>query len=584
MRVRYGKPIKVKSLLGKCDVPFIYTNQNMTFYPQKNGTFSYYANGNTNLKTVNRIANHKYFIYLNTEITYSWTYFGIWDTYSSGYDGNRTAPTKDGDNYYALISPTTAASSGVPTLQFGTTTTGKANYAFILDFTAIFGAGNEPSAATFYNKYKKYFKNIASGVEVSLESGAGQIAYKNLSENNIRCQVSDPNCNIYYKYNQSLFYDNTIPTSIGPENGSYSTNGKEITFTKNENTNYYALTLFNSSASTGGSLLLNCKPNDKILVSVKFKSFSDSLVGTSAGFGACLYNNGSWLRNPSKSFTYISGQKIYSVIDTVSNDNCNNARFKILHTTGTSIYGELFTIEAASIINLTDWCGPGKEPATVQEFKEKFTKDYYGFCPIPIKLTKYQIEALPNYGYNQYFYPLNSSNWISNQTTLVFSNDQVTMTKTGTASYSGIQMVSSKSAPYYSSHKYFFGADFYCETISGKGSSTGLNLYSSGGSYTIKDGYPVPEKTWARREAIFTPSRDSSGTIYPWIFMNQRSDAQVGDKLTIKNMIFIDLTDWYGAGNEPTTIEEFKQDFSNLWYPQSTKRLLNKDMINKLIN
>ena len=158
------------------------------------------------------------------------------------------------------------------------------------------------------------------------------------------------------------------------------------------------------------------------------------------------------------------------------------------------------------------------------------------------------------------------------------------MTKTGTASYSGIQMVSSKSAPYYSSHKYFFGADFYCETISGKGSSTGLNLYSSGGSYTIKDGYPVPEKTWARREAIFTPSRDSSGTIYPWIFMNQRSDAQVGDKLTIKNMIFIDLTDWYGAGNEPTTIEEFKQDFSNLWYPQSTKRLLNKDMINKLIN
>jgi hypothetical protein len=44
----------------------------------------------------------------------------------------------------------------------------------------------------------------------------------------------------------------------------------------------------------------------------------------------------------------------------------------------------------------------------------------------------------------------------------------------------------------------------------------------------------------------------------------------------------IDLTEWYGEGNEPTTIEEFKQTFPNLYYPYSQKRLLNKYMINKL--
>ena len=33
MRVRYGKPIKVKSLLAKANIPFSHTAANVTFYP-----------------------------------------------------------------------------------------------------------------------------------------------------------------------------------------------------------------------------------------------------------------------------------------------------------------------------------------------------------------------------------------------------------------------------------------------------------------------------------------------------------------------------------------------------------------------
>ena len=65
MRVRYGKPIKAKSILGKCNVPFTYAAANITFYPSTTGTFKYYAGpGVLNIKYVNRQANHKYFLFL----------------------------------------------------------------------------------------------------------------------------------------------------------------------------------------------------------------------------------------------------------------------------------------------------------------------------------------------------------------------------------------------------------------------------------------------------------------------------------------------------------------------------------------
>ena len=44
----------------------------------------------------------------------------------------------------------------------------------------------------------------------------------------------------------------------------------------------------------------------------------------------------------------------------------------------------------------------------------------------------------------------------------------------------------------------------------------------------------------------------------------------VFDNVIIKPQI-IDLTEMYGAGNEPTTVEEFKQKFPNELYPYSPK-------------
>ena len=70
------KHFKGTSLLAQCNIPFAHIATNITFYPLTTGTFSFSAS-DQNLKIVSRQADHKYFIFLNAEITYSWAYFGI---------------------------------------------------------------------------------------------------------------------------------------------------------------------------------------------------------------------------------------------------------------------------------------------------------------------------------------------------------------------------------------------------------------------------------------------------------------------------------------------------------------------------
>lgn len=187
------------------------------------------------------------------------------------------------------------------------------------------------------------------------------------------------------------------------------------------------------------------------------------------------------------------------------------------------------------------------------------------------------------YNYNQLFYPMtSSSNWVSNESSVMYNSDEsMTVTITGNVSYSGTQMSSSKASAFYANHKYFYSCWYYADTIAGNGASSGLNLYSTGSGYVIQEAQQYPEKTWYKDEKIFTVSKNSSGTIYPWIFINQRGDRNIGDKVTLKNVMFIDLTDWYGAGKEPSTVTEFKERFYRDYYGNCSKSIkLTENMIN----
>ena len=767
MRVRYGKPIRVKSLLGKANIPFSHTAANITFYPSTTGTFKYYAGPNAlNIKYVNRQANHKYFLFLNTNIVYSWSYFGIWNTYNTGYEGNRTAPIKDGNNYYALLSPTTSATNGVPSFQFGGTQNLPtiANYALIIDLTEI-GLDNL-TAQEFYNKYNKYFPLIATGEEITIDDKAGQVSLKkSLPDeyqeveyiegdggqympviNNLNNRAINGNLTVGYKFQATVhdraMYFSTITCNLSSGqayslgyinansylyirwNQMVNSNTQvvgyqvgdivEVIRTNNVETILETYSLFthgNSSTLTwkgriykywlklDSKYLFNWIPcyrkSDNViglydLVSGTFSTnigtgtflkgpnvnntISCKVAGGSSdiyyGYNQLLQNSnfsngtfGWYIPHNKSTYTYTNGELMFTITTAISdswghggyattnNDQRINlyANHKYLITCevyteksgqGGFYYGGSYDpyinvianewqrvssirtqqndsignvvqwspfycqnmavgtkhgIRNMILIDLTEWYGPGKEPATVAEFREKFIKEYYGFCSTPIKLTRYQIEALPNYEYNQLIKNGNfadSSNWNVTENTQrrPSINNNIYTIETLTQGYS-VSVEQLNNAQFlYSNHKYLVHFE-------ARGTSAGpsthlqasIKLYSYANSATIFN-QPYQELTNEFKDfySIITPTQTTSGTSasggFRIYYGSNTGLSYVGDKVQMKNIYIIDLTDWYGEGKEPATIEEFKQTFPNKYYAYSKKRLLNKYMINKLEN
>lgn len=536
MRVRYGKPIKVKSLLGKVNIPFSYTAANVTFYPLTTGTFHSYAGPSVlNIKYVNRQANHKYFLFLNTDIVYSWSYFGIWDTYNTGYEGNRTAPIKDGNNYYALISPTTSVTNGVPSFQFGVTQNlpAIANYALIIDLTEI-GLDNL-TAQEFYNKYNKYFPLIATGEEITIDDKAGQVSLKEKNSNNtISCKIAGGSSDIYYGYNQlSPLWTTDIYNGV---TASIKNNGKDIELSGTATGWYIKDKNLGQTIPSGHEVLV----------------MSEMTNPTGANFGYRLRYN---------SDTPIYSNNEFNKIHTLTG---NINKFQLYADLGDDCTG--IKLNNLVIIDLTDWYGEGKEPTTVAEFKERFTKDYYGFCPTPIKLTQKMIENEPTYGYNQLAQRLTSPSYDVQGYHWEYGDD-------GWVTFSGTPTGTTYFNPFYAqyialNHKFYIKAEI--------ASNTKNTAFQFG---TLNSNIRLSNISSGINENIMTCNHEINSSIG---LANFTKNVDIG---TVRaRFMLIDLTDWYGEGKEPATIEEFKQTFPNKYYAYSKKRLLNKYMINKLEN
>lgn len=73
--------------------------------------------------------------------------------------------------------------------------------------------------------------------------------------------------------------------------------------------------------------------------------------------------------------------------------------------------------------------------------------------------------------------------------------------------------------------------------------------------------------------AIFTPT---DGHSYLTV-MFYRAINDVGDSVTVSDIQLIDLTAMFGAGNEPTTVEEFRELYPDSYYPYNAGELRNLD-------
>ncbi len=239
--------------------------------------------------------------------------------------------------------------------------------------------------------------------------------------------------------------------------------------------------------------------------------------------------------------------------------------------------GSTVQVKEWNFVDLTDWYGPGKEPTTVQEFKEKFNKDYYGFCKNKIRLTERQINALPVYGYNQAIQNgdfSDNTNWAAcSDSTLVMNDKVATVTKnsSSTANYSfGLRQ--NFKVQFTSGHKVMLLCEIMC-------SRAGDISFDTNNTITGISAKTLVANQWTEWGAIGTGTGNQQNL---WVYARTTSNYQQGDIIKVKNFNVIDLTDWYGAGSEPSTVAEFKATFPHKYYQYMKKSLLNRYMINAL--
>ena len=205
------------------------------------------------------------------------------------------------------------------------------------------------------------------------------------------------------------------------------------------------------------------------------------------------------------------------------------------------------------LFDLTEMYGVGNEPTTVAEFKQKFPNELYPYqpyCWAKIKQMRYKVSDVCQLS--------NKNTYSATQTVngVTFTNNGdgtiiVDGTNTGTVRifFTVAVNINLTDGHYYcmSGNAADWSANTYCTTfeIAGNGSD--------------RDG----EKIFKYTEPLNVIGTKNGFYI------------RISIGITVNNAIFkpqlFDLTEMYGAGNEPTTVEEFREKFPDELYPYSPK-------------
>ena len=114
-------------------------------------------------------------------------------------------------------------------------------------------------------------------------------------------------------------------------------------------------------------------------------------------------------------------------------------------------------------------------------------------------------------------------------------------------------------------HKYLF--EFYVKS-SIEPFTTSIG-YSSKESVAYNlDGESFSNVVTGRKLLLFTPDDSLIDSGYQYIGLRPvRYDTQKRCTISVRNLMIFDLTTMFGAGNEPSTVEEFEKMFPNDYYP-----------------
>lgn len=233
-----------------------------------------------------------------------------------------------------------------------------------------------------------------------------------------------------------------------------------------------------------------------------------------------------------------TGQADSAVIKKLETPTVYQARFNITTLTGATPNNIVYKPQ---LFDLTEMFGPGNEPKTVAEFKQKFPDELYPYSP-NCWLTSYRNVSKVG-DVCQLHSPKNFRSGTSMNVSFE-STDGKTWVVNGTSDYTGVGRVffqiSNDSIELIKRHCYLIrGAT--------KNWNDGTAVEIDNNSTGTIDG------------KIFEQSTTKRALLYIAITRNPYTDA------IFKPQLF-DLTEMYGEGKEPKTVEEFRAKFPNEMY------------------
>lgn len=158
-----------------------------------------------------------------------------------------------------------------------------------------------------------------------------------------------------------------------------------------------------------------------------------------------------------------------------------------------------------------------------------------------------------------------ASNWAGYGGTLTTADDIISLTITNaTASPVAIAAQAAQSPRIFAGRKYFMTADLLLPRAS---ASASLRLGTSSGVNYIVNGVAVPANEWTTVSGLFTADTNVSGARSVTVVAGGlEAGFQVDDVLQFRNIMVLDLTAIFGAGNEPSTAEGFLAFFPLAYY------------------
>lgn len=161
-----------------------------------------------------------------------------------------------------------------------------------------------------------------------------------------------------------------------------------------------------------------------------------------------------------------------------------------------------------------------------------------------------------------------ADNWASNDknsTTLTIEEGKAVVTSKYAGTGGDPVAIRQTLPPSVANHKYFVSLDF-------SANNTDLTPYFE--YYRAFSGYAESMfRDGNTYSSIFT-AKESGATVF---LLKPQGTKAVGDVWEWDNVMVIDLTAMFGAGNEPTTVDEFRALYPDSYYPYNAGELRNLD-------